>query len=62
VIWGAEDNVDSLASGRSTAAALHTRLQIIPQAGHLSMLAAPRATAHRILRFIASLVHMKRTP
>jgi pimeloyl-ACP methyl ester carboxylesterase len=54
VIWGADDNVDSLASGRRTAAALHTRLQIVPRAGHLSMLAAPRATAERILRFIAS--------
>jgi pimeloyl-ACP methyl ester carboxylesterase len=54
VIWGAEDNVDSVASGWRTADALHTRLQIIPQSGHLSMLAAPRATAERILRFIAS--------
>jgi pimeloyl-ACP methyl ester carboxylesterase len=61
VIWGAEDNVDSLASGRSTAAALHTRLQTVRQAGHLSMLAAPRATAERILRFIDSLPHVKRT-
>lgn len=55
VIWGAEDTVDSLASGRATAAALHTRLQTVPQAGHLSMLAAPRATAERILGFIGRL-------
>ena len=55
VIWGAEDNVDSLDSGRTTAAALHTRLEAIPRAGHLSMLAAPRATAERILRFISAL-------
>lgn len=54
VIWGADDTVDALASGRTTAAALHTRLQIIPQAGHLPMLAQPRATANRILHFIAS--------
>jgi pimeloyl-ACP methyl ester carboxylesterase len=54
VIWGAEDNVDSLASGRLTAEALHTRLRIVPRAGHLSMLAAPRATAERVLRFVAS--------
>ena len=60
VIWGAEDNVDSLASGRSTAAALHTLLQTVPRAGHLSMLAAPRATTQRILKFIASLAHVKR--
>jgi len=61
VIWGAEDNVDSLASGRSTAAALHTNLQTVPRAGHLTMLAAPRTTADRILRFIASLSPGKRT-
>jgi pimeloyl-ACP methyl ester carboxylesterase len=61
VIWGAEDNVDSLASGRSTADALRTRLQTVPRAGHLSMLAAPRATTQRILEFIASLTRVKRT-
>jgi pimeloyl-ACP methyl ester carboxylesterase len=61
VIWGTKDNVDSLASGRSTAAALHTRFQTVPEAGHLTMLAAPRATAERILRFIASLALVKRT-
>jgi pimeloyl-ACP methyl ester carboxylesterase len=55
VLWGANDTVDSLASGRTTAAALHTRLQTIPRAGHLSMLARPRATANRILRFIATI-------
>ncbi len=57
VIWGANDTVDSLASGRSTAAALHVNLQTVPHAGHLSMLAQPRAVAGRILRFIASLRH-----
>jgi hypothetical protein len=31
VIWGANDTVDSLASGRTTAAALPTRLQTIPR-------------------------------
>jgi pimeloyl-ACP methyl ester carboxylesterase len=54
VIWGANDNVDSLARGRATAATLHTRLQPIPQAGHLSMLARPQAVANRILNFIAT--------
>lgn len=62
VIWGAEDNVDSLASGRSTAAVLHTHLRIVPRAGHLSMLAAPRPVADRILRFVASLAPGSRTP
>jgi pimeloyl-ACP methyl ester carboxylesterase len=59
VIWGAEDTVDSLASGRSTAAALHTHLQAISRAGHLTMLAAPRLTARRILEFIATTAHRK---
>jgi len=54
VLWGADDNVDSLASGRTTAAALHTPLETIPRAGHLSMLAQPRATAELILRFAAT--------
>ena len=57
VIWGANDTVDSLASGRATAAALHTRFQTIPGAGHLSMLARPRAVANRILGFIATARH-----
>jgi pimeloyl-ACP methyl ester carboxylesterase len=55
VIWGADDSVDSLASGRTTAAALHTHLQTVPNAGHLSMLARPHAVAKRILRFVAGL-------
>ncbi len=54
VIWGANDTVDSLTSGRTTAAALHTRLQTIPGAGHLSMLARPHAVAGRILHFVAT--------
>ena len=53
VIWGAGDTVDSVASGRETASALHTHLQTIPHAGHLSMLAEPRAVARRILAFSA---------
>lgn len=53
VVWGADDTVDSLGSGRATAAALHTHVEIVPRAGHLSMLAQPRAVAARILRFIA---------
>jgi pimeloyl-ACP methyl ester carboxylesterase len=53
VLWGANDDVDSLSSGRTTASALHTSLQIIPGAGHLSMLARPRTTADRILHFLA---------
>ena len=59
VIWGADDTVDSVASGRSTATALHTHLELIPQAGHLSMLAQPEAVTHRILEFMATAAHTK---
>ncbi len=54
VLWGAEDNVDSRASGRASAAALHTQLVTIPGAGHVSMLARPGAVARRILAFVQS--------
>ena len=54
VLWGADDNVDGLASGRASAAALHTRFVTIPGAGHVSMLARPEAVAQRILAFIRS--------
>jgi len=54
VIWGANDTVDAVASGRATASALHTKLQVVPRAGHLSMLAQPRAVARRILEFVAT--------
>lgn len=52
VLRGATDAVDSLTSGRATAAALHTHLVTIPGAGHVSMLVRPRAVAERILAFI----------
>jgi pimeloyl-ACP methyl ester carboxylesterase len=55
VIWGAEDTVDSVASGRTSAAALHTHLVAIPGAGHLSMLVRPGAVARQILAFIQQL-------
>ena len=51
VLWGADDTVDPVASGRASAAALHTRLVTIAGAGHLSMLAQPRAVARQILAF-----------
>jgi pimeloyl-ACP methyl ester carboxylesterase len=50
VVWGAHDTVDSVASGRATAAALGVSLQLVPGAGHLSMLAQPARVARRILR------------
>jgi len=48
VIWGSDDTVDSVASGRATAAALGVRLRLIPNAAHLSMLASPHAVADAI--------------
>ena len=49
VVWGAYDNVDSVASGRTSAAALGVPLELVPGAGHLSMLAQPARVAQRIL-------------
>jgi len=48
VVWGAEDGVDSVASGRQTARDLGVRFVLVPHAGHLSMLAQPRAVARAI--------------
>jgi pimeloyl-ACP methyl ester carboxylesterase len=48
VVWGANDTVDSLSSGRTTASALHVHLVTVPHAGHLSMLANPKSTAAAI--------------
>ncbi len=53
VVWGADDAVDSPASGRTTARLLGTRFVTIPNAGHLSMLAAPAAVAREIDDFAA---------
>lgn len=50
VVWGAEDTVDSVASGRMTAAALGVPLKLIAGAGHLSMLSQPLRVAKLILR------------
>jgi len=50
VIWGTSDTVDSVASGRASAAALGVPLELVPRAGHLSMLANPIRVAELILR------------
>lgn len=50
VVWGADDTVDSPAAGRATAKALGVRLELIPRAGHLSMLAQPARVTKLILR------------
>jgi pimeloyl-ACP methyl ester carboxylesterase len=43
VLWGADDTVDPVAAGRKSALALHARFELLPHAGHLSMLGAPAA-------------------
>jgi len=48
VVWGADDQVDSPAAGRASAADLHAQFVEIPGAGHLSMLTAPAAVAAAI--------------
>jgi pimeloyl-ACP methyl ester carboxylesterase len=48
VVWGADDTVDDVSAGRTSAAALHARFVLVPGAGHLSMLANPRAVARAI--------------
>lgn len=50
VAFGANDSVDSPATGRQTAHDLHAPFVLIPGAGHLSMLSNPRAVAAAILR------------
>ena len=54
VLWGANDTVDSVAAGRRTALLLHAGFLTLPKAGHLSMLASPRALARAIDRFAAA--------
>ena len=50
VVWGSNDTVDSVNSGKTTASALRVRLVLVPHTGHLSMLANPEATAAAIER------------
>jgi len=51
VVWGADDTVDDVSAGRRSARVLHARFVLVPDAGHLSMLANPRAVAAAIDRF-----------
>ena len=55
VVWGADDHVDEVSAGRGTARALRARFVLVPRAGHLSMLAQPRAVAAAVGRFAGSL-------
>jgi pimeloyl-ACP methyl ester carboxylesterase len=55
VIWGADDTVDSVAAGRASAKSLRAPFRLVPDAGHLSMIAAPIEVARAIDRFASSL-------
>src|SRR5437660_1219768 len=48
VLCGARDTVDSVSAGRRSAKALRAPFQLLAGAGHLSMLAAPKAIARAV--------------
>ncbi len=52
-IWGADDGVDPLAAGREAAALLRAPVNVLPGAGHLSMLSEPGAFAKVVDTFVA---------
>lgn len=54
LIWGDHDSSVSLASGRTTAAALHAPITIVPGGGHLAMLTDPVPFAAAIDRFASA--------
>jgi pimeloyl-ACP methyl ester carboxylesterase len=51
VLWGSQDTVDSVPAGRKSAQALRAPFHLLPRAGHLSMLAAPKTIAREIDSF-----------
>jgi pimeloyl-ACP methyl ester carboxylesterase len=51
VLWGAHDTVDSVPAGRKSAQALRAPFHMLVGAGHLSMLAAPKAIAREVDSF-----------
>jgi len=51
VLWGAHDTVDAVSAGRRSAQALRAPFHLLPNAGHLSMLAAPGAIARLVDSF-----------
>jgi pimeloyl-ACP methyl ester carboxylesterase len=55
VVWGAEDHVDDVSAGRTTARTVRARFVLVPRAGHLSMLAQPGAVAAAVERFAGGL-------
>ena len=51
VVWGQDDNVDSVGAGRASARALGVPFRVLPGAGHLSMLGAPGPLARVVAEF-----------
>jgi pimeloyl-ACP methyl ester carboxylesterase len=50
VAWGAHDTTDAVSEGRASARALRAPFVLLPNAGHLSMLADPAGVARAIRR------------
>jgi pimeloyl-ACP methyl ester carboxylesterase len=50
VAWGSNDTVDAVSAGRRTAAIMHAPFDLIPGAGHLSMLVRPALVARAVER------------
>jgi pimeloyl-ACP methyl ester carboxylesterase len=50
VAWGADDTVDSVSAGRTSARALRAPFVLLPGAGHLSMLVDPAGVADAVGR------------
>jgi pimeloyl-ACP methyl ester carboxylesterase len=59
VVWGEHDTVDGLKAGRASARALGVKVEVLPRAGHLSMLDEPAAVARAITTFAG---RIERTP
>jgi pimeloyl-ACP methyl ester carboxylesterase len=55
VVWGSRDEMDPLTAGREAAGILHSPFQVVPGAGHLSILTSPIAVANMISSFARSL-------
>jgi pimeloyl-ACP methyl ester carboxylesterase len=52
VAWGANDTTDAVPDGRKSAAALRAPFVLLPNAGHLSMLANPAAVTRAVRRVV----------
>jgi pimeloyl-ACP methyl ester carboxylesterase len=62
VLWGTNDTVDPVDAGRKSARALHARFELLPHAGHLSMLGAPAAITAAVDAFARRAESNRRVP